>query len=35
MTRDILLNGILSDEAGESSVHGAWLVESHSWHVDI
>ena len=24
MTRDILVNGILSDGAGESSVHGAW-----------
>ena len=39
MTRDILLNDILSDGAGESSVHGAWTcvwrVESHSWHVDI
>ena len=35
MTRDILLNDILSDEAGKSSVHGAWWVESHSWHVDI
>ena len=35
MTRDILLNDILSDGAGESSVHGAWGVESHSWHVDI
>ena len=35
MTRDILLNDILSDGAGESSVHRAWLVESHSWHVDI
>ena len=35
MTRDILLNDILSDGAGESSMHGAWRVESHSWHVDI
>ena len=35
MTRDILLNDILSDGAGESSVHGAWRFESHSWHVDI
>ena len=35
MTRDILLNDILSDGAGESSIHEAWGVESHSWHVDI
>ena len=35
MTRDILLNDILSDGASESSVHGPWCVESHSWHVDI
>ena len=35
MTRDILLNDILSNGAGESSIHGARLVESHSWHVDI
>ena len=35
MTWDILLNDILSDGAGESSVHGAWGIESHSWHVDI
>ena len=35
MTRDILLNDILSDGACEGTVHGAWLVESHSWHVDI
>ena len=35
MTRDILLNDILSDGAGESSVHGTWRVESHLWHVDI
>ena len=35
MTRDILLNDILSNGAGKGSVHGAWGVESHSWHVDI
>ena len=35
MTQDILLNDILNDGAGEGSVHGAWLVESHSWYVDI
>ena len=35
MTRDILLNDILSDGADEGLVHGAWLVESHSWLVDI
>ena len=35
MTQDILLNDILSDGADEGSVHGAWLVESHSWNVDI
>ena len=35
MTRDILLNDILSDGAGESSKYGVWRVESHSWHVDI
>ena len=35
MTWDILLNDILSDGACEGSVHGAWGVESHSWHVDI
>ena len=35
MTRDILLNDILSDGTDERSVHGAWRFESHSWHVDI
>ena len=35
MTRDILLNDILSDGADENLVHGAWRVEFHSWHVDI